>query len=159
MLTIRLTRVGKKKQPTYRFIVSEKTKDPWGDSLEILGHFNPRTSPATIVLKTDRVKHWLSKGAQTSDTVHNLFVDQKLIQGDKRRIVKLSRKKQAAVAEEKQKAEALVKAQEDAKKAAAEKPAEEAPVEPTAEAAVEAPVEEVSAEASPSEEAPKEPQA
>ena len=99
MLTIRLSRVGKKKQPTYRFIVSEKSKDPWGDNLEILGHYNPRTNPPTIVIKTDRIKHWLSQGATTSDTVHNVLVDQGVIAGDKRRIVKISRKKRIAAAE------------------------------------------------------------
>jgi small subunit ribosomal protein S16 len=135
MLTIRLSRIGKKKQPSYRFIISEKTKDPWGDNLEILGHYNPRTNPATIVLKEDRIKHWLSKGATLSDTVHNLFVDKKLISGDKRRIVQMSRKKQATAAEAKVKeAEAAVakaaKAAQAAESASAETPAEpEAPPE------------------------------
>ncbi len=79
MLTIRLSRVGKKKQPEYRVIVSEKTKDPWGDALEYLGHVNPRTNPPTVSLNVDRIKHWLSKGAQVSDTVKNIFIDQKIL--------------------------------------------------------------------------------
>ncbi len=124
MLTIRLSRVGKKKQPTYRFIISEKTKDPWGDNLEILGHYNPRTSPPTLVIKEDRLKHWISKGAQMSDTVNNLLIDKKLVQGDKRRIVKLSQKRQAAVAEQNQKV-ADEKAKADAAKEEAKKQAEE----------------------------------
>ena len=145
MLTIRLTRVGKKKQPTYRFIISEKTKDPWGDSLEILGNYNPRTNPPTVVLKTDRVKHWLSKGAQTSDTVRNIFIDQKLIEGEKSRIVKISQKKQKAIADEKQKAED-VKAAESAKKVAAEEAAKVEAEKPKEEPAAEAPVEETPVE-------------
>lgn len=131
MLTIRLQRVGKKKQPTYRFIVSEKTKDPWGDSLEILGHMNPRTNPASVVLKEDRVKHWIEKGAQMSDTVRNLFIDKGFVKGEKKRIVKMSRKKQAVVAD------AKAKAIEDAakKKEAEEKKAAEAAAAPAPEAA------------------------
>ncbi|MFH1838444.1 MAG: 30S ribosomal protein S16 [Candidatus Kuenenbacteria bacterium] len=83
MLMIRLSRVGKKKQPSYRLIVSDKTKDPWGKSLEFLGHYNPRTNPATINLEAERIKYWISKGAQTSATIHNLLVSQKIIKGSK----------------------------------------------------------------------------
>ena len=138
MLTIRLSRVGKKKQPTYRFIVSEKSKDPWGDNLEILGHYNPRSNPPTIVVKADRVKHWISKGATTSDTVNNLLIEQKIIEGDKRRIVKISRKRKAATAEASAKqAEATEKAAAKAAEKAVETPAEpvaeETPPEPAPE--------------------------
>lgn len=85
MLVIRLSRVGKKKQPTYRVVVQEKQRDPWGTSVEIVGNYNPLTEPKTIVLKEDRIKHWLEKGAQPSETVHNLLVDAKLVSGPKRR--------------------------------------------------------------------------
>ncbi len=102
MLTIRLSRVGKKKQPSYRLIVSEKTKDPWGDYLENLGLFNPRTNPATVEFKVDRIKYWLAKGAQTSDTVWNLFVDQKIVEGKKKLKVKLSVKRKEKIAKKKQ---------------------------------------------------------
>lgn len=98
MLTIRLTRVGKRKQPLYRFIVSEKGRDPWGKALEILGQYNPHTSPATVVLKEDRVKHWLSKGAQASDTVWNLLVDRKIVEGEKRRKVVISKRRKEKIA-------------------------------------------------------------
>jgi small subunit ribosomal protein S16 len=98
MLSIRLTRIGKRKQPLYRFIVTEKSRDPWGKSLEILGNYNPHTSPATTVLKTDRVKYWLSKGAQTTDTVWNLFCDLKLVQGDKRKKVMISKRRKEKIA-------------------------------------------------------------
>ena len=93
MLTIRLSRVGKKKQPSYRLIVSEKSKDPWGKYLENLGQFNPRTNPATVTFKTDRIKYWLGQGAQASDTVWNLFVDQKLVEGEKRKKQSVSKRR------------------------------------------------------------------
>lgn len=83
MLMIRLARQGKTKQPTYRLIVSEKTKDTFGSFLEELGSFNPRTNPPTINLKAERIKHWINKGAQASPTVHNLLIDQKVIEGKK----------------------------------------------------------------------------
>jgi len=86
MLMIRLSRVGKLKQPTYRLIVSEKSKDTHGKYLEILGTYNPRTNPATIKFEAERIKYWMSKGAQPSDTVHNLLVDQKVITTPKRKI-------------------------------------------------------------------------
>jgi small subunit ribosomal protein S16 len=98
MLTIRLSRVGKKKQPSYRLIVSEKSKDPWGKYLENLGHFNPLVEPPAITFKTDRIKHWLSKGAQASDTVWNLFVDQKLVEGEKRKKQSVSKRRKEKLA-------------------------------------------------------------
>jgi len=101
MLTIRLSRVGKKKQPIYRLIVSEKTKDPWGTYLENLGNYNPLTNPATDTFKVDRVKYWISKGAQTSDTVWNLFVDRKIVEGAKRLKVKISKRRKAKLEKEK----------------------------------------------------------
>lgn len=96
MLMIRLARKGKIKQPTYRLIVSEKTKDTFGTFLEELGYYNPRSKE--IQLKTDRIKYWLSKGAQTSPTIHNLLLDQKVIEGKK---VKASKSKKKGGTEEK----------------------------------------------------------
>lgn len=83
MLVIRLTRIGKKKQPSYRLVVQDKTKDPWGKALDIVGNYNPRTTPKTLVLKEDRIKEWIAKGAQPSATVNNLLVNAKVIQGEK----------------------------------------------------------------------------
>ena len=73
MLTIRLTRVGKKKQPLYRFIVSEKARDPWGKALEILGQYEPLTNPAKVNVDKERIAYWISKGAQPSDSVRTLI--------------------------------------------------------------------------------------
>ncbi len=84
MIVIRLTRVGKTKQPSYRVVVQDKRKDPWGKAIEIVGRYNPRTKPKTITLMEDRIKFWLSKGAEASPTVHNLLVDAKLIKAEKK---------------------------------------------------------------------------
>jgi small subunit ribosomal protein S16 len=92
MLVIRLSRVGKKKQPSYRLLVQDKQRDPWGDPVEIIGNYNPRTEAKTLVMKEDRVKYWLSKGAQPSPTVHNLFVKAGLIKGEKKRATTHDRK-------------------------------------------------------------------
>ncbi len=98
MLTIRLSRVGKTKQPEYRLIVSEKSKDPWGTFLENLGTVNSRRKPPTISIKEDRIRYWLSKGAQTSDTVWNLLVERKIVDGEKRKKVKLSKRRKEKLA-------------------------------------------------------------
>jgi small subunit ribosomal protein S16 len=99
MLHIRLRRTGKKKQPQYRLIVCEKSKDPWGDYLENLGTYNPRVHPSEIALKADRIKEWIAKGAQCSDTVWNMLVDQGVVSGDKRKSIALSKKRKVKVAE------------------------------------------------------------
>lgn len=99
MLTIRLSRVGKNKQPSYRLIVSEKARDPWGKYLENVGFYNPRSNPPEIKFNADRIKYWMSKGAQLSDTVNNLLIGQKIISGDKRKIIKLSKKRKAKLDE------------------------------------------------------------
>lgn len=83
MLAIRLSPVGKKGQKYFRVIVSEKTKDVFGDYIELLGSYNPHPSSPEVNLKVDRIKHWLSQGAQASPTVHNLLIDQKIIEDKK----------------------------------------------------------------------------
>ncbi len=70
---IRLTRVGAKKQPSYRFVVSDSRNARDGRSLDTLGHYNPRSEPAEIKVDEDKAREWLSKGAQPSDTVTRLF--------------------------------------------------------------------------------------
>ncbi|KKR33965.1 MAG: 30S ribosomal protein S16 [Candidatus Falkowbacteria bacterium GW2011_GWF2_39_8] len=81
MLTIRLSRVGKKNMPMYRLIISEKSRDTYGKSLEILGSYNPHTKE--LQAKADRIKHWLSMGSGMSETVNNLLIEQKIIEGKK----------------------------------------------------------------------------
>lgn len=85
MLTIRLSRVGKKKQPSYRLIVSEKARDPWGKATEILGSYDPRTKKAA--LNAERIAYWRSMGATVSDSVWNLLLKEKLVEGKSRNVV------------------------------------------------------------------------
>ncbi|HEY5670359.1 MAG TPA: 30S ribosomal protein S16 [Anaerolineales bacterium] len=73
MVKIRLRRMGAKGQPTYRIVAADKESPRDGRFLEILGSYNPRTVPATILVKEDRVYHWMSQGAQPSDSVARLF--------------------------------------------------------------------------------------
>ena len=70
---IRLTRVGAKKQPTYRFVVADGRNARDGRSIDTLGHYNPRTDPIEINVDEAKAREWLSKGAQPSDTVARLF--------------------------------------------------------------------------------------
>lgn len=73
MVRIRLRRVGLKGQPSYRVIAADKEAPRDGRFLEILGFYNPRTEPFTLDIKEDRVYDWMSKGAQPSDSVIQLF--------------------------------------------------------------------------------------
>jgi small subunit ribosomal protein S16 len=73
MVRIRLRRVGAKGQPSYRIIAADKEAPRDGRFLEILGFYNPRTNPSTIQVKEDRVFDWISKGAQMSDSVQQVF--------------------------------------------------------------------------------------
>ncbi len=70
---IRLTRVGATKQPSYRVVVADGRNARDGRSIETLGHYNPRTEPIEFNVDEDKVKAWLAKGAQPSDTVLRLF--------------------------------------------------------------------------------------
>ena len=85
-----MARVGKRKQPTYRFIVNESSRDTYGKALEILGHYNPFQK--IIEIKKDRVLYWISKGAKLSPTVNNIFIDQNIISGEKVRASKSKKK-------------------------------------------------------------------
>jgi len=69
VLMIRLARVGARKQPHYRVVVIEKDRARNGRSIEVVGTYNPRTNPASVDLKTDRISYWTGKGAQLSDRV------------------------------------------------------------------------------------------
>ena len=70
---IRLRRMGRKKQPSYRIVVAERLAARDGQFIETLGHYDPRTEPVTIHVDADRAKHWLSEGATPSDTVRSLL--------------------------------------------------------------------------------------
>jgi small subunit ribosomal protein S16 len=73
MLMIRLSRVGARKQPHYRIVVIEKDRARNGRSVEVVGTYNPRTEPATVDFKHDRIDYWTSKGAQLSEIVAKLM--------------------------------------------------------------------------------------
>jgi len=73
MVRIRLRRVGAKKQPSYRIVAADIEHPRDGRFLEILGFYNPRTSPATIELHEDRIYDWIKRGAQPSESVNRLF--------------------------------------------------------------------------------------
>jgi small subunit ribosomal protein S16 len=85
LLAIRLMRTGAKKRPSYRIVVKEKQSKRDGAYLENLGTYNPTREPAEIKLNADRVRYWIEKGAQPTDTV--------------RRLIKANAKTQAATAE------------------------------------------------------------
>jgi len=73
VLMIRLARTGARKQPHYRIVVIEKARARNGRPVEVVGTYNPRTNPATVDLKRERVEYWVSKGAQMSERVNKLF--------------------------------------------------------------------------------------
>ena len=73
MLMIRLARIGARKQPYYRVVVIEKERARNGRSVEVVGTYNPRTTPASVDLKRERIDYWVSKGAQCSDRVKKLL--------------------------------------------------------------------------------------
>jgi small subunit ribosomal protein S16 len=70
---IRLTRVGATKQPTYRVVVADSASARDSRSIEILGHYNPRSNPVEFVVDADKTKSWIAKGAQPSETVARLL--------------------------------------------------------------------------------------
>ncbi len=73
MLRIGLRRVGGRGKPSYRVVVAEKTTSRDGTFIDIIGSYDPRTDPATISIKEEKALHWLSKGAQPTDTTTRLL--------------------------------------------------------------------------------------
>jgi small subunit ribosomal protein S16 len=70
---LRLTRVGARNNPIWRVVAADKRSPRDGRFLEVLGHYNPQTDPSTIEIDEERVRSWLSKGAEPSDTVKKLL--------------------------------------------------------------------------------------
>jgi small subunit ribosomal protein S16 len=99
MLMIRYFKTGKKNQPFFKIVVTEKTNPPHaGRFVDEVGFFNPLTKEKKVM--AEKVKHWLSVGAKPSDTVYNLLISEKVIEGKKIQVHKKSKK------EEKKKEEA-----------------------------------------------------
>jgi len=91
MLVIRLKRKGKKNQPFFRIVVTDKrTSAKGGKSIDDLGYFDPLTKRSA--LNKERVLHWLKVGAKPSDTVHNMIISEKIIEGTKVNLTKKSKK-------------------------------------------------------------------
>lgn len=72
MLAIRLRRAGAKRNPYYRIVVTERSSARDGRFVEIIGNYNPRTTPETLVIDRERLAHWVGVGAKPSDTVRTL---------------------------------------------------------------------------------------
>ncbi len=88
MLIIRLQRVGRKNDPSFRVVVVESKRAPKsGSFLEVLGSYDARVD--RVQLEEDRILHWLKQGVQVSDTVHNLLVGAKILDAKKINVVKL----------------------------------------------------------------------
>jgi len=75
MVRIRLCRVGAKKQPHYRVVIADQRSPRDGRFIEIIGHYNPRTDPPTVVIKEERARYWLERGAQPSDAVRRMLTN------------------------------------------------------------------------------------
>jgi small subunit ribosomal protein S16 len=151
---LRLARVGAKKAPFYRIVAADSRSPRDGRFLEIIGRYNPRTQPSTIVLDIEKAHAWIAKGAEPTETVAKLIkiaeTPAEAPEAAPAKETKLSKKAQAKIEADAKAAadakEAAAKAAEEAKAAAAEeaaKPAEEPAAE---EAPEEAPAEEPAGE-------------
>ena len=128
MLKIRLQRVGRKNNPAFRVVVTDSKRGPKsGDNVELLGSYNPHSNEAKI--DGDRVKHWMSVGAQVSDTVHNLLIREKIMEGKKINVLPkkspivkepTEEEKKAEEAKEEKKEESEAPKEENAKEEAGE---------------------------------------
>lgn len=76
---LRLRRMGKKKQPIYKVVAADSRSPRDGKFIEAVGRYNPKTEPATVDIKEDRVLYWLNSGAQPTDTVKNLLSDKGIL--------------------------------------------------------------------------------
>lgn len=148
MLKMRLQRIGRKNSPSYRLVVTDsRNAVSRGRNVDLIGSYEPKLG--RVQIDAEKAKHWLKQGVQPSDTVYNMLVSQKIVEGKKKNVLPkkspiIDEAKLKAEAEAKAKAEADAKAAEEAAKAAeeaakvaAETPAPEAEVAPEA-----APVEE-----------------
>lgn len=127
---MRLQRIGRKNDPSYRVIVTDsRNAAKRGSHVDHIGSYNPKAN--SIVIDGEKAKHWISKGVQVSDTVHNLLVTQKVIDAKKKNVLPkkspiIDEAKIKAEQEAKEAAEAAAKAQEEAANAPIE---EETPAE------------------------------
>ncbi|MEX0870158.1 MAG: 30S ribosomal protein S16 [Candidatus Spechtbacterales bacterium] len=142
MLKLRLRRIGRKHDPSFRIVVTESSAPARGKYLESVGSYNPRLKQ--LNLDKERIQHWLDNGAQPTDSVHNIFVRENIIEGKK--VAVHSNKPSKKVKEE--------SAKEPVAAAPTEDKAEEAPADKESEGETEK-VEEEKKEEAPAEEEPK----
>lgn len=151
MLMIRLKRVGRRNDPSFRVVLLDSKKGPkTGKINEILGFYDPRRDVKE--LKGDRIKEWIAKGAQVSDTVHNLLISEKIIEGKK---INVLPKKSPIIKEVKEEAPKEEVSKEETPKEEEVK-TEEVPAEETPKEEEKPAEEEKKEEEKPQEEAPKE---
>lgn len=135
MLMMRLQRVGRKNNPTYRIVVVDKrTSGKSNKNVDLIGSYEPKQGVVSI--NKEKATHWLGHGVQPSDTVYNMLVSNKIIEGKKKNalpkkspIIDEAKLKAEAEAKAKAEAEAKAKAEADAKAAEAAAKAEETPAE------------------------------
>ena len=158
MLMMRLQRVGRRNDPSYRIVVTDKRTGPKSDKhVARLGSYNPKMDH--IQIDAEAAKDWLSKGVQPSDTVYNILVGQKIVEGRKKNVLPkkspIIDEEALAKAKEEEEAKAAAEAEAKAAEEAAKAEAEDAPAEE--EAAEETSTEEPAAEEASAEEATEEP--
>lgn len=135
MLMIRLQRVGRIHEPTFRVVlVDSKRSTKSGQALEVLGNHDTRKAKNNSNVNADRIKYWISKGAQLSDTMRNLLITKKVITGKKVNALPKKRPIKKELTEEEKKAVTDAEAKAKADKAAAEAPKVEEKVETPVEA-------------------------
>lgn len=109
MLMIRLLRIGKKHDPSFRIVVTDsRNAAKSGRFIEIVGNYNPQKGEPQF--KPERIKDWISKGAQVSDTVSNLLIDAKIIEGKKKDVLRharIAKKHKKEIPKEETKTEAI----------------------------------------------------
>lgn len=140
MLMIRFQRIGRTNDPAFRIVVLEKERAAKaGNVVEQVGTYNPRTKALTM--NEEQIKHWISMGAQPTDSIRNLLISKKVVEGKKvnalpKKTVQVDEEAVAAAAKAEADAKAAEKKAAEEAEAAAAAPAPEEPVAPVAEAPV-----------------------
>ncbi len=112
MLTIRLQRIGKKHQASFRIVLQDSQWKPQGKALELLGFYNPHSKEKQF--QAERIKFWIARGAQLSPTLHNMLVDAGIVAGEKVKAWKVKKGKAGEVKAEVKSAAAPVIEQKEA---------------------------------------------
>ena len=138
MLRIRLSRVGKKKRPAYRVVVADSRAPRDGATVDIIGHYDPLTDPATIVINEEKAQHWLQRGAQPSEAAAKLLASKGIIDKIERKFTPVEAEAQVeATAEAETKAEGKAEPEGEAEPEAEVKAEAESEPETPAEATTE----------------------